>query len=115
MTELNIEGMTIAPGVVETVVSLAVRDVDGVASVGSDPTSGIRALWGDNRPSTQGIEIEQDENEALHVSVRMNVKSGHVLPDVAARVREAVADAVNMQVGVPVSAVDIFIDGIQFD
>ena len=28
MSELNLEGMAIAPGVVETIVSIAVREVD---------------------------------------------------------------------------------------
>ena len=40
MSDLNIEGMTIAPGVVETIISLAARDVEGVASIGEEAFSG---------------------------------------------------------------------------
>ena len=72
-------------------------------------------LIGGGRPSTQGIEIETDENDQLHISIRMDVKSGYVLPDLAADVRRAVVDAVSTQVGATVSAVDIYIDGIQFE
>ena len=115
MTDLNIDGMAIAPGVVETIISLAARDVDGVASVGDPTTSGIMTFIGGGKPSTQGIEVDVDENNELHVSVIMQVKSGYVLPDLAANVRQAIADAVNTQVGVQVSAVDVFIDGIQFE
>ncbi len=115
MAVLNIDGMDIAPGVVETIISLAARDVDGVASIGPAATSGIRNLIGGGKPSTQGIELEADENGELHVTIRMEVKSGRVLPDVAANVRQAVVDAVNTQVGANVAAVDIFIDGIQFN
>ena len=43
MPDINTESMAIAPGVVETIVTLAVRDVAGVASVGAAP-SGIRSL-----------------------------------------------------------------------
>ena len=57
MAQLNIDGMTIAPGVVETIISLAARDVDGVASIGDSATSGIRTLIG-GKPSTQGVEVE---------------------------------------------------------
>ncbi|MBO4352250.1 MAG: Asp23/Gls24 family envelope stress response protein [Eggerthellaceae bacterium] len=114
MSGLNIEGMTIAPGVVETIISLAAREVDGVASIGPSTTSGIMDLIG-GKPSTQGIEVTTDENDALHVSIRMEVKSGHVLPDLAAKVRQAVSDAAMTQVGVKVASVDIYIDGIQFD
>ncbi len=115
MSDLNIEGMTIAPGVVETIISLAARDVEGVASIGPATTSGIMDLIGGGRPSTQGIEVTTDENDELHVSIRMDVKSGNVLPDLAANVRRAVVDAVATQVGVKVAAVDIYIDGIQFE
>ena len=114
MADLSIEGMSIAPGVVETIASLAARDVDGVAGIGDPTTNGILTLIG-GKPSTQGIEVDVDENNELHVSVIMQVKSGFVLPDVAANVRQAIADAVSTQVGAKVASVDIFIDGIQFD
>ena len=39
---------------------------------------------------------------------------GQVLPEVADRVRTAIADAVASQVGVEVSSVDVYVDGIQF-
>ena len=115
MAELNIDGMTIAPGVVETIISLAARDVDGVASIGDPATNGIRSLIGGGKPSTQGVEVELDENEGLHVSISMHVKSGRVIPDVATNMRQAVSDAVSTQVGAKVSSVDVFVDGIQFE
>lgn len=114
MAELNIEGIAIAPGVVETIVSLAAQSVEGVSCVGDPTTSGIRSIIGGGKPSTQGIEIDEGEAGGLHVSLRLTVKSGCVLPDLAAEVRQAVADAISSQVGVKVGSVDIFIDGIQF-
>ena len=115
MAELNIDGMAIAPGVVETIVSLAAQSVEGVACVGDPTTSGIRSIIGGGKPSTQGIEVDFDEEGALHVSLRLYVKSGLVLPELAASVRQAIADAVSSQVGVTVGSVDIYIDGIQFN
>lgn len=115
MTDLNIDGMNIAPGVVETIVSLAARDVDGVAAIGDPTTSGFLSFIGGGKPSTQGIEVDVDENDELLISIRLHVKSGRVLPDVAAAVRLAIADAVSTQVGAKVGAVDVYIDGIQFE
>ena len=115
MADLNIDGMAIAPGVVETIVSLAVRDVEGVSSVGDPTTSGLMSIIGGGKPSTQGIEIEAGEDDELIVELHLFVKSGQVLPDLAANVRQAVVDAINTQVGAKVGAVDIYIDGIQFD
>lgn len=114
MADLNIDGMNIAPGVVETIVSLAARDVEGVVGIGDLATNGILEFIG-GRPSTQGVEVDVDEDGNLHASICLTVKSGQVLPDLAAKVRKAVADAVNTQVGAKVGSVDIFIDGIQFE
>ena len=47
--------------------------------------------------------------------MRIDVYYGHVLPDVAAAVRQSVADAVASQVGAQVGSVDVYIDGVQFN
>lgn len=113
MTDLNIDGMALAPGVVETLVSIATKEVEGVAAVGPSGASGLRSVFG-SRPTTQGIEIDVDESDSLQVSVRIDVYYGFVLPDVASAVRAAIADAIIGQVGIPVGSVDVYIDGIQF-
>ena len=114
MSDLNIEGMALAEGVVETVISIAVADVEGVASVGSaGGAGGILGVFG-AKPSAQGIEVTTEEDGKLKLSVRIEVYYGSVLPEVAAAVRTAAVDAVASQVGVGVSAVDVYIDGIQF-
>ena len=113
MTDLNVEGMALAPGVVETIVSIAVGEVEGVASVGPSSASGLRSVFA-SKPATQGIDVTLDEEEKLHVSVRVDVYYGYAVPDLAANVRKAVADAVASQVGASVGAVDLFDYGIQF-
>ena len=92
MSELNVEGMALAPGA---------------------QGRGIRAVFG-QKPSTQGIEITVNEDNKLAVAVRIEVYYGFVLPEVASSLRQAVADAVASQVGVEVASVDVYIDGIQF-
>ncbi len=115
MTDLNIDGMAIAPGVIETIVSSAAQSVEGVHSVGDPTTSGIKTILGGGKPSTQGINVDVDEDNQLFITVRLFVKNGQVLPDLAAQVRQAIEDAVRSQTGLRVASVDIFIDGIQFD
>ncbi|WP_172136929.1 Asp23/Gls24 family envelope stress response protein [Adlercreutzia sp. ZJ473] len=112
--QLNVDGMSLAPGVVETIISIAANEVDGIASVGSYATSGLRSMLA-SRPSTSGIETSVDDEGKLAVTLHVEVRYGHVLPDLAARLREAVADALRVQVGVEVASVDVFVDGIQFD
>ena len=111
MTELNVDGMALAPGVVETIVSIAANEVEGVACIGPSTTSGLRSVFG-SKPSTQGIDITVDEEDKLHISIRVDY--GYVLPDLAANIRQAISDAVTSQVGIPVGSVDVYIDGMQF-
>lgn len=113
MKDLSIEGMSLASGVVETIVSITANEVEGVASVGSFAASGIRAKLM-AKPSTGGIDVEADEEGKLHVTLHIEVLHGYVLPDLAAKLRQAIADALLVQVGLEVSAVDIYVDGIRF-
>ena len=57
MSELNVEGMALAPGVVETIVSIAVSEVEGVACVGSAGAQGrgVRAVYADGSVLTGDI------------------------------------------------------------
>lgn len=115
MKDLTVDGMAIAPGVVETIVSIAVNDVDGVAAVGSAGTANrnLRSMLG-AKPSTQGIDIDVDEEGALVVTVHVDVFYGYVLPDLAESIRQAVDSAIASQVGLPVGRIDVYVDGIQF-
>ena len=57
--QMNVEGLSIAPGVMETIISVAASEVDGVASLGSFATSGIRSKLA-STPSTTGNETKMD-------------------------------------------------------
>ena len=110
---VNVEGMTLASGVIETIISIAANEVEGIASVGAFSTSGIRTLLA-SRPSTAGIATETDDDGKLHIVIHVEVYYGYVLPDLAAELRSAIAEALVQQVGIDVGSIDIYIDGIQF-
>ncbi len=114
MTELNINGMILSKGVIESIVSLAASNVSGIYSVGDPTTSGLRAFFGLVKPATSGVEVECNDNRELAIELRVWVTSGSVLPDLAEEVRLAVADAINTQIGLEIECVDIYIDGIHF-
>ena len=111
--DLNVDGMSLAPGVVETIISIAANEVEGVASVGSFAASGLRSMLV-AKPSTAGIETTLDAEGKLMVTLHIEVYYGQVLPELAATLRQSIADALLVQVGVEVSSVDIYVDGIQF-
>ena len=56
----------------------------------------------------------QGDDSKLSVAVHVEVYYGYVLPELAAQLRSAIAEALATQAGVEVSSVDVYIDGLQF-
>ncbi len=112
--ELSINGMSLASGVIETIISIAANDVKGVASIGIQANGGIFPKIG-SKPQAIGIEIEKTEDDRLLVSLHVEVYYGTPLIEIADEIRSAVADALRTQVGVEVAAVDVYIDAIHFE
>lgn len=110
--EQHMDNMTLAPGVVDTIISIAASEQDGVASIGT-PAGGFLARIV-NRPTTSGIQTRYDADGRIEIVLHVVVEYGHVLPELADNLRQAVADALLVQAGVEVASIDVFIDGIQF-
>ena len=105
--ELYVDGLGLAPGVMETIVAIAAKEVEGVASVGSSRFAA--------KPAGQGIDVSMNEEQGVDVAVHIDVFYGKPIPQVAEAVRQTVADAVATQVGFTVSSVDVYVDGIRFN
>ena len=114
MSDLKLDGMALADGVVETIVAIALQDVEGVSLSGAANPAGILGSIASSKPGTQGIEVRVGEGNTIEADVHITVSYGFALPELAAKVRSVVSDAVLAQVGVDVSAVNVYIDGIQF-
>jgi uncharacterized alkaline shock family protein YloU len=107
--------MVLSSTVVETIVALAVKNVEGVVGLsGSDQTAGpIARLFAS--ASKEAVDVDVSEDEKLIISVRIEVEFGYVLPEVADKVRAAVADAIEVQVNAPIERIDVYVDAIRFD
>lgn len=106
------DNISLAPGVIDTIISIATNEQEGVASLGK-PAGGFFAKLA-KRPSTSGIETNYNEDGKLDITLHIEVESGYVLPELAEKLRQSVADALFVQVGVEVGSIDIYVDGIQF-
>lgn len=115
MSDLRLDGMALADGVVETIVGIAMQNIEGVASIAAAPAgpAGLLGALG-NKSAPQSIEVWANDNNTLSVAVHIEAIYGFALPEIAARVRQAISDAVLTQVGVEVASVDVYIDSIQF-
>ena len=103
---ITLDGITIAPGVLETIVAMAAEDVDGIEAVLARPALRKRA----SAPMVDCII----EDGTLTCGVHVIAQYGVVLNEVGADVQAAVASALKAQLGVKPAIVDVFIDAIDF-
>ena len=113
--EITIDGISIAPDVLETIVARAVEKVEGVVCVGiKGLQSNLAAiLLSRSLVVTPGVVAEVDGDE-LALTIHLTAFFGYPFKKLAAEVREVAAQAIDAQVGVGVSKVDVFIDNIVF-
>ncbi|PKQ38873.1 MAG: Asp23/Gls24 family envelope stress response protein [Actinobacteria bacterium HGW-Actinobacteria-1] len=107
--EIMLEGLGVAPGVLETIATLAAQQVQGVEDV---LTRGVAGLV--QKGPGRGIVVSVGEDGTFSVQLHLAVKYGTPLRTVATDVQRAVSDALLTQTGQQASAVDVFIDSIVF-
>lgn len=109
----NNSSASLAPGVIDTIVTLAVTEVPGVAFVGTPVQSGLRALFSAAK-NTGGVSVVETEEDTLDIAVSVHINDGFSVNKIVDEIRSSVADSVLAQAGRKVSRVDILIDGIEF-
>ena len=103
----------IAPNVIDTIVSLALKDVPGVDSTSVAPT-GLKALFS-SKATSDRVKVFTEPDGSLAIEVTLRVLDGYPVKELASSVRSSIADAVILQTRYSgVSRVDICIDGIHF-
>ena len=114
--EIKICGISIAPEVMSAIVSRAVEAVEGVAAVGTrDLASNLVSMFSTKNPAPSLPAVEASaEDDSLHVTVRVTVFFGYPFKNLADSIRSTVVKAIDAQVGVDVSSVDVCIDGLVF-
>jgi uncharacterized alkaline shock family protein YloU len=110
--EIRLEGLGVAPGVLDTIVTLAAEGVQGVAAVGASGLAGL--VQKGARKGARAVDVCLDDEGGITATIHIQVFYGQKLKDVANAVQHSVADAVSSQVGVKVAGVDVFVDGIVF-
>lgn len=113
--EIKIAGICIAPDVLSVIVSRAVEEVEGVASVGVRDLATSLVSMLSAKTATAGPDVECEVvDDKLAVTVHLTVFFGYPFKSLAEAVRAATAKAIDAQVGVEVSSVDVCIDSLVF-
>lgn len=98
--------------VVAMIAGLAAIDTDGVLSMSSGITEGLaKRVSGKN--VTKGVRVEIGETEAA-IDVRIVVKYGFKLHEVAVALQNNVKEAVESMTGLKVVEVNVHIEGVEF-
>lgn len=111
--EIRLEGLGVAPGVLDTIVTVATEACEGVAAIGASGIAGL-VQKGARKGTARAVDVVTGEDGAVSVTVHVQVYYGSKLREVATCIQAAVSDALVSQVGIDVAAVDVFVDGIVF-
>lgn len=102
----------IADEVVRIVAGLAATEVPGVAGMSGGVVGGITEMLG-RKNMSKGVKVEVGEKEAA-VDLYVVVDYGVRIPEVAARIQEAVKKAIEEMTGLSVVEVNVNIQGVAF-
>ncbi|MCL2588440.1 MAG: Asp23/Gls24 family envelope stress response protein [Oscillospiraceae bacterium] len=115
ITRMSEQGSVyISEEVVATIVSEAVREVDGIGGFAHSLGGEIVELLGGKKNIGRGVKIAFEENEVV-VEAFILIKYGMVISDVARAVQEKVSESVEAIMGVRVKAVNVTVCGIAFE
>ncbi|MGD9677225.1 MAG: Asp23/Gls24 family envelope stress response protein [Vulcanibacillus sp.] len=97
--------------VVSMIAGLAAVDTEGVANMSSGITEEItKRVSGKN--ISKGIRVEVGEKETA-IDVRITVKYGYKLHEVAKNLQQNVKEAVESMTGLKVVEVNVYIEGVE--
>jgi len=102
----------IADDVVSIIAGLAASEVSGVVSMSSGVVGGIVEKLG-RKNLTKGVKVEVGEKEAA-VDLFIVVEYGSSIPEVAARIQDAVKSAIEKMTGLAVVEVNVNVQGVAF-
>lgn len=109
--EITLDGIGVAPGVLETIALVAAESVDGVAGIPGS-SAGLAGLV--QKGSARGVCVQVNEDDTLVAAVRISALYGRPLREIAGDVQRAVSDALLTHTGQKVASVDVFVDGVVF-
>ena len=103
--------LMISEDVIATIVSHAVNEVEGVASLNTKPSTDIIELIG-KKNWGKGIKITIGQNDELTIDCNITVCYGQGVVVVAKAVQEAVSNALVSMAGVTIAAINVNVCGI---
>ena len=114
LTQADQDGsIQISEDVVVTIASGAISEVEGVGAMMTTMTEQITEQFMGKKPA-RGVRMDLQNGE-ITLDVYLTVKYGFAIPEIAAKVQDAVMSAVASMTGFTVKAVNVHVGGISFN
>jgi len=111
--ELHESGqINIAEEVIASIASIATSEVEGLADVKHGAIADIVGIFGGRQ---KGVEVRLDEDEMVHVSLKVTVAYGHPIHEVARRIQQKVTEDIKSMTGLDVYGVDVYVKDLKLD
>ncbi len=110
----TIGNIKISVDVVSKIASIAATEIEGVSCMRSNFVNEVAQKLGAKRSGTQGVKVEITEDMAS-IDLYLVVDYGVKIPELAWNVQEKVKESVEAMTGLTVTAVNIHIEGINFE
>ena len=101
----------ISEDVIATIVSHAIKDVEGVAGLSTKPGSDIAEMLG-KKAWGKGMKIVIGENDELYIDCNVNIYFGQSIVTVAQAVQEAATNALLSAANLIVAEINVNVCGI---
>lgn len=104
----------ISEEVLAVIAAAAALEVEGVGSLAANLGSDLVEMLGGKKNLSRGVHLTVAEENVM-VDVSILVKYGHVVPDVAKQVQDAVYTAIENMSGMTPECVNVHVAGITFE
>ncbi len=109
--KINFGSIQIHKKVLADIASTAIEEIDGVHLRDAEFSSFFRNLF--NRQSSSGVRVSVDSDNQVSIEVKITVKYGLNIPDIAGQVQEKIRTNVERTADVMLKDVHVNIQGIE--
>ena len=114
MSDLDNTNVEISEDVVATIAGKTALEIEGVYEMNGGIVGEIKDMVG-KKSLKRGVKVEITENKDIIVDLFLTVKYGVKIPDIAWKIQDKVKKTLEDMTGMNVPAVNIHIQGINFD
>lgn len=100
--------------VVASIVRLAATEIDGVYSVAGSLVEGLAEIFS-KKDTDRGVRITEDEAGDYIIEVRVVLRFGVALAEIAVKIQENIKEQVTKMTMKDVAKVNVIIDGVKMD